>query len=264
MEKIDLDKLEENALFHFTKTENLNSIAEHGLIPQIGENSHRVENTSKVFFSKGEIGVLKATEVWLRGLMNKINGANDKLGKYKNLSSKEEAQKLREWNEKFLNREYLNDEEKKSELFEYYYDYLQERTFLILDLEEKKHYLIDDVDENKKNLLLNPNAVKTAYAKEMYGSFSNMDSEIVDDWNMHTITDVPVEVENILELTFNDESADALTIVMEIYNKYKGLNKEKLLIDDFIDYANKRKMKEEGNRVNDKDNLCGKNKRNLF
>ena len=80
MEKIVLDDLKEDSLFHFTHQESLDEIEKSGLKPVIGANANGVEETPKIFFSKGKLGVIKVTEVWLRWLMNKIYGVNDRLG----------------------------------------------------------------------------------------------------------------------------------------------------------------------------------------
>lgn len=44
-----------------------------------------IEKNPKIFFSKGEIGILKVTEVWARRLMNRIFGVQDRLGLKANL-----------------------------------------------------------------------------------------------------------------------------------------------------------------------------------
>ena len=52
--------------YHFTKTKDLESILQNGLIPKVGENAKGVEDSNKVFFSKGKEGVLKLIDVWIR------------------------------------------------------------------------------------------------------------------------------------------------------------------------------------------------------
>ena len=44
-----------------------------------------IEKNPKIFFSKGEIGILKVTEVWARWLMHRIFGVQDRLGLKANL-----------------------------------------------------------------------------------------------------------------------------------------------------------------------------------
>ena len=64
---------------------DLKQISEEGLHPIIGENAMGIEKNPKIFFSKGEIGILKVTEVWARWLMNRIFGVQDRLGLKANL-----------------------------------------------------------------------------------------------------------------------------------------------------------------------------------
>ena len=66
MEKVILDDLPENSLFHFTHKDSIEEIEKNGLKPVIGANANGIEETPKIFFSKGELGIIKVTEVWLR------------------------------------------------------------------------------------------------------------------------------------------------------------------------------------------------------
>lgn len=126
MEKISLDELKDDSLFHFTHQANIETISNEGLKPTIGANAFGIEETPKIFFSKGELGIIKVTEVWLRWLMNRIYGPNDRLGIYKNLTPEENDKRLSEWAKEFLSGEYKNDKEKKEKLFKYFYIYLKE------------------------------------------------------------------------------------------------------------------------------------------
>lgn len=54
--------------FHVTKKENLKSILEKGLIPQIGENSKCIEIFPAVFLFPSEEGMNTALSSWFGGL----------------------------------------------------------------------------------------------------------------------------------------------------------------------------------------------------
>ena len=146
MKKITIDDLPENSFFHFTHINNIEDIKENGLKSTVGENSAGIENTPKVFFSVGEIGILEIMEVWLRILINKIYGSKDILNLYNYERYEEKQERLITWADEFISQKYLDDSIRKGLLFEYFYNYLKERIYLVLDIEEGKDYLIDDLD----------------------------------------------------------------------------------------------------------------------
>lgn len=262
MEKITITELNADSLFHFTETSNLKRISREGLIPTIGENSHGIEDTPKIFFSKGEIGILKVTEVWLRWLMNRIYGPNNRLGIYNDLSPEECGKDLKKWTNEFLSGKFLEDQEKKEFLFSYFYDYLKRRTYLTLDIEDGKEYSIDDIDENKVTMRKSKDSLDKALATVMYGDFSDMDNLSMDEWNMHTKTGKAIKQDKIRIVTTKDNKDDMLSLVLYLYDRNKDIPHNKLLLDDFVIYAKKRQSKE-GNK-NDKTNHSWSNKRKVL
>ena len=242
MERITIDKLNEESLYHFTERSNLKTISKDGLVPTIGENAHGIENTPKIFFSRGEIGILKVSEVWLRWLMNRIYGSNNRLNIYKGLSPKEKKERIDSWNHEFITKAYLRDEEKKERLFEYYYDYLKKRTYLTLNIKEGEEYDSKDIDENKVALKQKNNKYEQEYARIMYGDFSNMDDMTMDSWNMHTKTDKGIKNNKIRIVETPDNKDDMLSILIYVYDKNKTIPHKKLLLDDFIKFVNKKKV----------------------
>ena len=239
MEKVIIDELPENSLFHFTHIDNYETIDSEGLKPIIGENAFGIEETPKIFFSKGELGIIKVNEVWLRWLMNRIFGPNDRLNKYKELTPNENERRIYAWIKEFLSGEYKNDTEKKEELFAYFYSYLKERIYFVLDIEDKKEYDSEDLDENKVKLN-DPSGINERFAKIMYGEFSDMQSKIMDDWNMHTKTGQSIDKTKIKQVVTEDGMTDMLSIVLYVYDKHKDMPHVQLLLDDFVLYAKKR------------------------
>lgn len=253
MEKVIIDDLDEDSLYHFTIKNNIETIEQEGLLPKIGENSINIENTQKVFFSKGELGIIKVTEVWLRWLMNRIFGVNDRLDLYKNLSEEENKERISSWTKEYLSKEFLNDNAKKEKLFEYFYDYLQNRTYLNLDIKEGLEYDPKSNDENKINLTNNTDPVRTLFAKVTYGEFSDFSTTIMDDWNMHTYSGVGIDRTKIKQVITKDGKEDMLSVVLYLYDKYKEMPHNKFLLDDFVKYANNKNelnmmLQEEGNK----------------
>ena len=257
MEKVILDDLPENSLFHFTHQGSLEEIEKKGLKPVIGDNANSVEETPKIFFSKGKLGIIKISEVWLRWLMNKIYGVNDRLGMYKNETEEEKKERISKWTKEFLSKEYLNDQEKKDKLFEYVYNYFKERTYLQLDIEDGVEYNSNDKDENKVKISANPENLSFIYAKIMYGEFSDINSPIMDDWNMHTKTNIGVDKSKIKQVTTKEGKTDMLSIVIELYDKHKNIPHSGFLLDEFIEYS--KKKEELNNMVNKEGNNYDKN-----
>ncbi|MBE6157672.1 MAG: hypothetical protein E7160_02640 [Firmicutes bacterium] len=237
MEKVSIDTLNENESFHFTETKYLEKIQEEGLIASIGENAIGIERTPKIFFSKGEMGVIKLSEVWLRWLMNRIYGPNDRLNQYKNLTAYENNKRVSEWVDEFLSHEYLNDQLKKEQLFEYFYYYLKERSYLVLDIKDGIEYDSNDLDENKVEMNRRPDSINKMFAKIMYGEFSNIDTNNMEDWNMHTKTNINIDKSKIRQVITPDGKEDMLSIIIYLYDKYKNIPHNQMLLDDFVDYA---------------------------
>jgi len=240
MDKIAIDKLNEESLYHFTERRNLKTISQDGLVPTIGENAHGIEKSPKIFFSRGEIGILKVSEVWLRWLMNRIYGSNNRLNIYKDMDPKEKKIKIEEWNHEFITRKYLKDEEKKERLFAYYYEYIKKRTYLTLDIKDGEEYDSNDIDENKVSLKEKNNKYEQEFAKIMYSDFSDMDDMTMDSWNMHTKTDKGIKSKKIRIVETPDNKDDMLSILLYVYNKNKSIPHKRILLDDFMKYVEKK------------------------
>ena len=92
----------------------------------------------------------------------------------------------------------------------------------------------------------------------MYGDYSDIDNPIVDEWNMHTIPNVAIKREKIKQVITKEEKEDMLSIIIEMYDKYKGRVAGIPLLEEFIDYAKKRRMidetVEESVMINDQNN----------
>ena len=240
MEKVIIDNLDKESLYHFTLEKELDKIEQEGLLPKIGENAKNIEKTPKVFFSKGELGIIKATEVWLRWLMNRIYGVNDRLNQYSGLSELENKERISAWTKEFLSKGFLDDTEKKERLFDYFYEYLKERTYLTLDIKDGIEYDSKADDENKVNLIKKDDQINISFAKIMYGEFSDFSTTTMDDWNMHTKSSIGIDKNKVKQVTTPDGKTDMLAIVLYVYEKHKNIPHNKFLIDDFVIYANKK------------------------
>ncbi len=247
-----LDNSLQDAFFHFTEQENLSSINENGLNPAIGKHSNQIEESEKVFFSKGFEGVLQNCDVWLKWLMNKAYSQTDRFHFYsgKNLDERKEEQ--RKWDYEFRNRSYLHDHEKLEPFFERIYQGMKNQKYFILDLEENIDFKYDDIDEPKKKANENKekNPISYMYAKEMYGDFSNFDIYTMDPWNMHTLKDHGVKREKIYQLVTKDKKDDMVSIISEIYNNYKKPNVQYDMLDSYMNFVKKKQEEYESSSSN--------------
>ena len=128
---------------------------------------------------------------------------------------------------------------------DYLYNYLKERVYLVLNLEEGKEFSSTDIDENKLELQRRQDKISIQFAKIIYGPFSDFDSITMDDWNMHTKVGEGVSREKIKQVKTPDGKTDMLSIIIYEYDKHKDIHHSHLLLDDFIVYAKKRKETEE-------------------
>lgn len=241
MEKVMLNELDpENTFFHFSPEKEGEFVEKEGLVAKIGKNSEvGGEKIPKVFFSKGVNGVLEACEVWIKWMMNNAYNINDRYGFYHGKSLEERELLVEKWNQKFLNREYLIDYDNQKDVFELVYQGLQRQVYYKLDLEEGIDFDYEDVDELKVMAQKKKEANDFSsyiYQKEMYGSYSNMDSVIMDSWNMHTKSYHSIDREKISQVVDSSGKKDGLSIVQEIYEIY-GKEKNWDILDRFITYT---------------------------
>lgn len=248
--KVSLNNLDlEHTFFHFTDESSLDSIAHTGLIKTIGENAKGVEKKKLIFFQNGINNALALCDSWIKYTMQRTYGEKNKNGYYKTDDKDELLKKLDEWYKEFLSREYLNNVIKKNYVFNIIYSKAKEKIYLALDLEEGKDFIYTDIDYNKKSILekkqkgdINP----YLFAKEMYGSSSNIDTEIMDGWNMHTTVDTDrIEPSKLKQITDSKGRTDMLHIAMEMYDKYRDTNMKFDILDDFMQYAKTRQLEEQ-------------------
>lgn len=244
---IDLDV--ENTYFHFTGLSNLKSIKENGLISSIGKHSEGIDKKASIFFTFGMIPTLQGANTWIKWVMHRMYGDKNQFGVYKGLDKNEIKSEQYEWRKKFLNKEYLTDKDRKEKTFELLYSSLKEKIFLILDLKPGIDFSFDDVDYNKKESLdqkENGNIIPYLYMREMYGEYSEVDSTVMDKWNMHTYFGKKIEPERIMQVTDSLGRTDMLHILMEMYDKCKSYEDFQVdILGDFISYSKQKEISAE-------------------
>lgn len=229
MNIIDLNEFDgENAFYHFTNRDNYESISLNGLIPSIGDNANGIEKTSKVFFSKGNIGFLRICDVWINWFIYRISLYNSVL-KYKDITKEERMNLKRKFREDFTNGLFYT-EDNIDYAITWMMEYMKSNIVLKLDIPHDDYDELD-IDEAKLH-------EKEEFINRMYLGYITS-SDKVESFNMHTKSGVGVDKEKISKVTTNDDDS-ALSILKEIYRKEKDKDNvlEFAFLDRFMNYVN--------------------------
>lgn len=217
--------------FHFTNKKNLNSINTKGLIPNIGVNAKNIEKTKKIFFVEGLDNLLILFDCWINALYyipvipfiyklgafflrhrwfpNVIGDSYFKILKVSKLHQKRAFKKL----DRILDNGVL----------------------LNLDLVENIDFRYDDKDEIKSRGYIKRHLEVCGYSEK----YSDLNSNIMDKWNMHTLTNHVVDnkkikicclknsrssLRDIFNYCLKNTKIDLKNICPELcaYLKYKG------------------------------------------
>lgn len=192
----DISQIEiDNTFFHYTAKENLNNIIKNGLEPRIGKNSLYVERSKKVFFAKGEKGVLTLMDVWLKWLNSKCGISNQIyfIGTF--YMRMPLCIKLIP---NYIVRKSLKNKKKHIKVFNELKLILDNSVFLILDLKENIDFSYNDIDEVK-------NSYYESFLKLLYPSTSDLKNKKMEYWNMHTYSNKLIEFEKVSLLKDKNE-----------------------------------------------------------
>ena len=176
----------DDTFFHFTNSEHIKGIETNGLNSKIGERSSGLEKDKMYFFSKGR-SVLQTTDVWIKWIMQRAFGEKNAFGIYDNLDERTVNGMQQHWYRIFLDESYLHADKRKEVIFPLIYKGMQERRYLALDLEEGEDFSYDAIDVKKERALENRengNDTDYRFMKTMYGRYSQVNSPIVDNWNL--------------------------------------------------------------------------------
>lgn len=268
IKSIDITQLSDEELdktcYHYSLKKDKNSIDKEGLKARIGRNSDGVDQLNSIYFSYGIEGVLETWDVWLKWRLNRLNNPywqeeNKEIQEAirSGTASKEEKyefySKCQQWEKEFTSGEYKDDTEKLEFLYKFQMDEMLASNYYILDLKEGEEYSFDEVDVKKKHNLgfkNQPDRI-TQYKvfKEMYGKYSDFESNKVDKWNMNTILgkEMTIEPSRIKQLSLPNGKRDVLSVINYFYDKYKENTPEEEqvqfdLLDDYMEFA-KEKIK---------------------
>ncbi len=263
LSKMPYDKLQ-NTIFHYSLKKDKSAIDREGLKARIGRNSAGTDYEPAIYFSYGLEGALETWDVWLKWRANRLNSPywkeenNELVEKLDNgiateQEKKEYYYKAQLWNEEFISGKYREDNEKMKTLFDFQIDEMLASNYYVLDLKEGEEFSFDEVDVKKEHALFQeknePEAIGYKMFKEMYGQYSNYDSNKVEKWNMNTFLgeDITISPDRIKQLTLPNGKKDVLSIIEFLYDKYqekvpKNQQVEFDLLDKYMAYV-KEKIK---------------------
>lgn len=228
----DLDYM--NTFFHFSRIDNRESIEKNGLQAVAGgENEAGSDKDNKtIYFSKGIGGVLKAVDVWARWEYDKYVSKADHKINYGYLGY-----------DKVVMQEVIYDK---------LYNDFKNRQYYTVDLVEGKDgdFEYGDIDIKK---ILSRDKKGRPYRGVLwkYGKFSDFGTienpnNKQENWNMNTkIGERTISSDRLRIIETESGRTDALSFVLESYNKYRPMVPEEYdemfeILDGFMEYANER------------------------
>lgn len=232
---------------HFTRKGNQEDIEKKGLDPKAKkENAVANDNqTPVVYFSEGLDGMFETLNTWVR---------------FEYYMKVQEKRKERIIDVKFGSDEI--DPKILEEVHEKMYNDLKDRMYYSIDLEEGVDYLKDDIDDKKIDLKTRNipefiiKDVKWQYGD---GEYSNFDDIKQERWNRNTIKGKVIEPEKLTKVISEKGDIDALTVVIEQYERYDNDSKEKLKeLSDLVNYCKEKIIEEK--EVSTKEGLEDDNK----
>lgn len=223
IKKIKLSEIpESHDFFHFTRETSIPKIAKQGLRGDLENRENAVgkdyENPS-IYFSKGETGLLKTVDVWLRWEYGRI--AREKKspdGSMITVPSVLEA------------------------TFKRVLEDFKERRYFQLDLiegedKENTDFSYESEDFKKKGAI--DNGGPTRRTRWMLGSYTNWETPKLEDWNMMThVGGRRIGIDRMKMIVTEQGKSDALSVIEEIYERSR--NKENIdlrYLDSFIKYV---------------------------
>lgn len=227
--EIDIKDINLNDCFlHFTDKRNIPNILNEGLIPKIGNHAIGIEETEKIFFSKGGTGALQIVNIWIKWLIRRVQW-NLYL---QDAKDEEYYTKLAMYRQDAVSGKLYEDEEIKQQVFEYMVEFMNNNTYLLLDLQENQDFRYEDVDEAK--IRANNNNTREDL-NTCYGLAKGSKDISMEEWNMHTISGVRIEPTKI-NVIKNNQSYSAIDVVKYVYSITPKENLNISFLDEFLDY----------------------------
>lgn len=197
MKKYDLSEHDiKNNYFHFTRIKNLNSIKDRGIIPKIGIHAKALEDTKKVFFVEGLDNLLILFDCWIN-----VCSKFPLIPGMFNLGAK--VMQYNWFPECIINAYFSYTEKSKFHEFiayKYFDRFLKRYTLLYLDIKENIDFSYDDIDQIKAKNYKREYLIKGGYSLK----YSDLETNKMDRWNLHTLTDHGIDISKIKLCYIND------------------------------------------------------------
>ncbi len=239
-------KNQEAKFYHFTKTENLDSIFNRGLDAKIGNNAKGVEFSKKVFFVEGRENVLKLIDVWIRWFIvryqrvayvkDAVEGIDPKESPLADMIYRKLEKEALKRHRADVESGAVETEEAKMAAFKKMYKDWKNTSYLALDLKVGVDFSYDDVDDAKDWNVKNRDNLK--YLEYMYGKIDKVDG--LEKWNLHTFAGVGVSPKKIERVSVG-EKTDGISIAQYMYEQEKKSNPDfnMPLLDEFMENVKK-------------------------
>ncbi len=206
-----------DSLFHFIKSKNLKDVEQYGIRGVFSNNPIEQATTYKSTFSKGPIGLLKMTDMWICNLIYSVG-----LDRYFSSLISFSATEYSEIKDNY-DRMYRKGEIDPEKYIDSVYDYLD-------------RFLNEDVilEINSKN------------SDIIYGSTENYELDKAYNFDRNKIKEKldyitsGVTTDDVAYMVSNGDSVNANDIIRNVYSEYEGLDFDYL--DGYINYLNNLEM----------------------
>lgn len=220
-----LSQINENSLLHFAKIDSFNDIEKYGIRREFTNNAIEQATTYKITFSKGPIGLLKMTDMWISNLIYSV-GLDRYFSSLVSFSAAEYSE-IKD-NYKIL---YKEGKVQTSKVIESAFEYLEKflDSDVILEIEDTKENITKGIIDNYE--------LDKTY---------NFNREVISEKLQYITTGIVTTDEvNMIE---SNKSVSAKDVIKELYEEYRGLSFDYL--DSFINYINSKEMGPELRRMN--------------
>lgn len=209
----ELSQVNENSLLHFAKIESYEDIEKYGIRREFTNNAIEQATTYKATFSKGPIGLLKMTDMWISNLIYSV-GLDRYFSSLVSFSAAEYSEIKDNYN-KLYKEGKINVDSFINEV----YDYLDR--FLVSDI-------VLEINNDDKSI------IKATSDNYELDKTYNFDRDIISEKLQYLTSGVVTT--NDINLIVSDKKVSAKSIIERLYYEYEGYSFDYL--DGFIEYIN--------------------------
>lgn len=206
-----------DSLFHFIKSKDLKEVEQYGIRGVFSNNPIEQATTYKATLSKGPIGLLKMTDMWICNLIYSV-GLDRYFSSLISFSATEYSE-IKDNYDRMYGEGKINSKKFIDEVYEYLDRFLNED--VILEIDSKNSDIIYGSTENYE--------LDKAY---------NFDREKIKD-KLDYITSGVISNDTVY-IVDSGSNTNANDIIRELYEEYEGLSFDYL--DGYINYLNNLKM----------------------